>query len=251
MRVLLPIPCDDFDPTEAAVPWKILSEAGMEVVVATPDGTPANADPIVLSGKKLGILKAVLRADANGRNAYAEFHAAVCAKPTAYGQLEPDDFDALILPGGHAPKMRSYLESELLRSIIEEFFAADKVVGAICHGVVAACRALGPEGKSVLFGRKTTALTEDMELFAWRRTRKSLGDYYRTYPQTVESEVSEAIGGEGQFLCGPKPFLRDTPTKLSRGFVVEDGNYISARYPGDAHRFSHVLLTRLQASKAA
>jgi protease I len=155
------------------------------------------------------------------------------------------------LPGGHAPKMRAYLESETLRVIICDFFAADKLVGAICHGVVAACRARTPDGKSVLHGRKTTALTEDMELFAWKRTRKKLGDYYRTYPQTVQSEVTEALGSEGSFLCGPKPLLRDTPSKLGRGFVVEDGNYISARYPGDVHRFSQAMLARLQAGPAA
>ncbi len=111
MRVLLPIPCEDFDPTEAAVPWKILSAAGIEVIVATPNGAPANADPIVLSGEKLGILKAVLRTDANGRSAYEEFHAKTCASPASYENIEASDFDALILPGGHAPKMRSYLES--------------------------------------------------------------------------------------------------------------------------------------------
>jgi protease I len=250
MRVLLPIPCEDFDPTEAAVPWKILSAAGVDVVVATPGGAPANADPVVLSGEKLGILKAVLRTDAQGRKAYEAFHAEVCGSPSAYETMNADDFDALILPGGHAPKMRIYLESTTLRAVIESFFGADKLVGAICHGVVAACRALGPDGKSVLHGRKTTALTEDMELFAWRRTRKSLGDYYRTYPQTVQSEVEGAIGSEGEFLCGPRPFLRDSPSKLSRGFVVEDGNYISARYPGDVHRFTQVLLERLQAASS-
>ncbi len=246
MRVLLPIPNEDFDPTEAAVPWKILSEAGIEVVVATPDGQGAKADPIVLEGDALGFWKFVLQADSNGRLAYSEFHEAACAKPSAYGDHKAEEFDALILPGGHAPKMRSYLESESLRSIIESFFAKDKLVGAICHGVVAACRAQGPEGKSVLHGRKTTALTEDMELFAWKRTRKRLGDYYRTYPQTVQAEVTEALGPEGTFLCGPRPLFRDSPSKLGRGFVVEDGNYISARYPGDVHRFTNALLTRLQ-----
>jgi protease I len=248
MRVLLPIPNEDFDPTEAAVPWKVLTEAGIAVQVATPDGGSAAADAIVLEGDKLGLFRAVLRTDANGRRAYAEFSERVCGSPGCYSDLKADDFDALVLPGGHAPKMRSYLESESLRSLISEFFASDKLVAAICHGVVAAARARRPDGKSVLYGRKTTALTEDMELFAWKRTRKSLGDYYRTYPKTVQQEVTEALEEESDFLCGPRPFLRDTPSKLGRGFVVEDGNYISARYPGDVHRFSDILLNRLRAS---
>lgn len=245
MRVLLPIPNTDFDPTEAAVPWKTLTEAGIEVVVATPNGKSAAADPIVLHGDKLGPLRFLLRTDANGRRAYEEFSDSACATPSAYEDIDPNSFDALVLPGGHAPGMRAYLESEELHAIISHFFASDKLVAAICHGVVAAARAKRPDGKSVLFGKKSTALTEDMELFAWKLTRRKLGDYYRTYPQTVQHEVTEALGVDGVFLTGPKPFLRDTPTKQGRGFIVTDGNYISARYPGDVHRFSQAIIDAL------
>ncbi len=245
MRVLLPIPNADFDPTEAAVPWKTLTEAGIDVVVATPDGHSAAADSIVLEGTQLGPLRFLLRADANGRRAYEEFASAVCSSPKSYEDIDPNDFDALVLPGGHAPKMRDYLESETLRAIISHFFASDKLVAAICHGVVAAARAKRPDGESVLFGKTSTALTEDMELFAWKLTRRKLGDYYRTYPQTVQDEVTEALGDAGVFLAGPRPFLRDTPKKLGRGFIVTDGNYISARYPGDVHRFSQAIVQAL------
>jgi len=246
MRVLLPIPNTDFDPTEAAIPWKALTAAGIDVIVATPDGNPGAADPRVLKGSELGPLKFLLRADKRGRDAYEEFAVKACAKPSSYTSIETSDFDGLVLPGGHAPMMREYLESESLREIISAFFASDKLVGAVCHGVVAAARATRADGKSVLFGRTTTALTEDMELFAWKVTRRTLGDYYRTYPQTVQSEVTEALGADGVFLSGPRPFLRDTPSKLGRGFIVQDGNYISARYPGDIHRFSQALIEQLR-----
>jgi len=249
MKVLLAIPNQDFDPTEAAVPWKLLTEAGIEVVVATPEGGPAAADPIVLEGRELGLLRVLLQADANGRRAYREFHASACAASRCYDELRSEDFDALLLPGGHAPKMRPHLESESLRRLISAFFAADKIVAAVCHGVVAVARARRPDGKSVLYGRKTTALTEAMELFAWNLTKKKLGDYYRTYPQTVQQEVTQALQSPDDFSCGPRPFLRDTASKPSRGFIVEDGNYISARYPGDIHRFSHALLAKLQSSQ--
>lgn len=48
--VLIPIPKTDFDPTEAAVPWKILRAAGHSTVFATPDGTPAQAHKLMLTG---------------------------------------------------------------------------------------------------------------------------------------------------------------------------------------------------------
>ena len=53
----------------------------------------------------------------------------------------------------------------------------------------AAARSSHHPGKSVLYGKKTTALTKQMELIAWRLTRSYLGDYYRTYQTTVEDEV--------------------------------------------------------------
>ncbi|WP_435273783.1 hypothetical protein ACMAZF_10360 [Psychrobium sp. nBUS_13] len=32
--------------------------------------------------------------------------------------------------------------------------------------------------------------------------------------------------------------FRDTPNKLSRGFIVKDRNYVSARWPGDIYNLS-------------
>jgi hypothetical protein len=55
---------------------------------------------------------------------------------------------------------------------------------------------------AVLFGRKTTALNRPMELTAWALTRDWLGDYCRTYPTTVEDEVSAVLVGRRSSLCG-------------------------------------------------
>ena len=38
MKVLMPLPERDFDPTEAAVTWKVLRDAGHTVRFATPKG---------------------------------------------------------------------------------------------------------------------------------------------------------------------------------------------------------------------
>ena len=51
------------------------------------------------------------------------------------------------------------------------FLRAGKPVGAICDGVLLAARSSLHPGKSVLHGKKTTALTKQMELIAWRLTR--------------------------------------------------------------------------------
>ena len=160
-------------------------------------------------------------------------------------------FDGLVLPGGHAKGIIPYLESVQLQNSISGFFATEKPVGAICHGVVAACRSKNlATGKSVLFGRKTTALLKRQEMLAFQLTRINLGDYYRTYPTSVEEEVVASLQSADDFYEGPLPVLRDSMEKLSRGFTVRDGHYLSARWPGDVHKFSLEFLQMMRESAA-
>ena len=49
-RVIMPLPQRDFDPSEVAVSWRVLTGRGHEVRFATPDGGPATADQIMLDG---------------------------------------------------------------------------------------------------------------------------------------------------------------------------------------------------------
>lgn len=249
-RVLIPLPDSGFDPTEASVPWLALREAGHEVVFATPSGAKPAADPRMVSGEGLGPWRAVLRADARGRAAYARLaEASEFATPLAYADprlSSAESWDALVLPGGHDKSMRPYLESERVQRLTADFFAREKPVAAICHGVLVVARSRDARtGRPLLRGRKTTSLLRSQELLAWNMTRLWLGAYYRTYPEPVEDEVRRSQEGAGEFLPGPRPLRRDAPGHLGRGFVVRDGAYLSARWPGDAHRFAAQLAAML------
>jgi len=247
--VLMPLPARDFDPTESGVPWRALVEHGHRVRFATPDGQPAQADPRMLDGRGLGPLAPLLAADRHGRDAYRHMAAdASFAQPFSYEALRTAEFDALLLPGGHAPGMRAYLESHRLQGLVSSFFAKDKPVAAICHGVVLVARALAADGRSVLHGRRTTALLKSQELLAWGLTRPWLGSYYRTYPQTVQDEVVEALASTSDFATGPLPWRRDSPARPESGFACRDGNYLSARWPGDAHRLARDFCAMLAES---
>ena len=127
--VLIPLPTQGFDPTEVAVPWQILTRSSIQVIFSSPTGQSAEADPIMATGKGLGLLKSSLMAD-----------------------------------------------------------------------------------------------------------------YYRTYPETVEAVVTAALSLPSHFVRGPISLKRDSATHLDRGFVVRDRNYLSARWPGDAHCFAHEYL---------
>lgn len=239
MRILIPLPAFDYDPTESAIPWQRLSAAGHEVAFATPDGRPGRVDERVLTGRGFGPWKRLLRARSDAVAAHeAMTRDARHASPIPYASLSDQDHDALLLPGGHAPGMRTLLESTELQGLVARFMVAGRPVAAICHGVVLVARSRDPStGRSVLHGRRTTALTRRQELAAWWLTRAWLGDYYRTYPCLVETEVRSALARPEDFLPGPMPVARDAPGDLQRGFAVRDGNYLSARWPGDVYRF--------------
>lgn len=248
--VVIPLPDEGFDPTEVSVPWQQLTAQGVTIVFATPSGKIGAADPRMLSGEGLGRFAERLRANAVAREAHAQMRQSPDFRnPRAHSELQAADYDALLLPGGHAPEMKVYLESTTLQTFVGEFFARGRPVGAICHGVVLAARSRAPgSDKSVLWGKKTTALPKRMERLAWKLTRRRLGDYYRTYPTYVQDEVTAALRSPDDYLVGPRGFKRDSPTDLSPGFVVVDGTYFSARWPGDAHAFAQAMLRQLAAS---
>ncbi|MCK5774915.1 MAG: DJ-1/PfpI family protein [Bacteroidales bacterium] len=240
-RIIVPLPSNGCDPSEVAIPWKILSDKGFEIVFCTPNGEKAITDQIMLTGKKLGLLKSVLAARQDAVAAYRELEISKAFNnPLKYSQAREEDFAAILLPGGHDKPVKEYLESEILQNLVANFFAKTKPIAAICHGVVLAARSKNADtGKSVLYNYKTTALLKSQEILAYNLTRLWMGDYYLTYPEiTVEDEVTSALNSSTQFFQGPTPVLRDDLKHMSRGFIIRDRNYISARWPGDVYNFS-------------
>lgn len=238
-RILIILPQTDFDPSEVALPWQVWTRAGHEVVFATETGQPAACDPVTLNGEGLPLLARTLRARRAGRDAYAEMRDdRAYNHPLRWAKVRAGQFDAFHFPGGHAPGMKPYCESVDVMRIAREAFAENKPVSAICHGVLPLARA------GVLAGKRTTALTQPMEDLAVRLTERALPGHYRTYPVSVETEVRGRIGPQGTFERGPFYPRYAGSAAPEAGFVVQDGNYLSARWPGDAWTLA-VRLDRL------
>ena len=135
--------------------------------------------------------------------------------------------------------MKPYCESLEVYRLAKEAFAAKQPVSAICHGVLPLVRA------GVLKGRRTTALTHIMEEISVRLTNRALPRHYRTYPISVEDEVRQRIRPGGRFERGGL-FPRYSSGKAPEaGFVLRDGHYLSARWPGDAWTLAVRLLDLL------
>ena len=289
-KVLMPLPNRDFDPTEAALSWKIMHDAGYDVIFATESGKPSCADAMMISGegldlwgfipglKKLTLVGRMLRARKDARDAYRQLQFdANFLNPILFSALKPQDFDGLFMPGGHAPPMRQYLESEVLQSFVGDFFdfevegqqgVTHKPVAAVCHGVLALARSTSKKsGRSVLYGRKTTALTWSQELSAQNLTKFTrFWDplYYRTYSESadepkgywsVEHEIKRSLKSDDDFINVAKDtpnyfrktanIARDTLEDDTPSWVVRDGNYVSARWPGDVCSFTKSFMELL------
>jgi protease I len=102
MRVLI-ISADCFEDTELLVPYYRFQEERMAVDVAS---------------LERGRLK--------GKHGYEAL------ANVSIAEVQPADYDALLLPGGQAPK--SLCESPRVLEVVRAFFEADKPVFAICHG---------------------------------------------------------------------------------------------------------------------
>jgi len=241
--VLFPLPDHDFDVTEVAVPWKLLREAGHDVMFATEAGQTLACDPLLLTGVVFGKLGAHEEPIAF----YRELERAPeFVSPRRWSECTADGFAALFLAGGHAPGMKQYLGSEVVQRLCAGFFATPKPIAAICHGVLVAARSKSGDGRSVLHGVRTTCLPKYMERSAYLATFWRRGRYYRTYPAYVEDEVTAALARPEDFERGPRELSnRGTRDDDSHAFVVEDGRYPSARWPGDAYLIGKRLLARL------
>jgi putative intracellular protease/amidase len=242
MRVLIPLPDKDFDTTEVAVPWHYLTQAGHAVTFATEEGKgPAETDPLLLTGVVFGQLGAAIEPIRMYRQMTAseEFQA-----PVSWRRVEIAAFDGLLLPGGHAPGMRQYLGSRELQEQVGAFWALERPVAAICHGVLVLARTSHPgTGESVIADRFTTCLPKYMEMAAYGLTAWKRGRYYRTYPAYVEDEVKSALSQDGRCIRGPLTISRRGTANDDRpAFVLRHGNYLSARWPGDAYLFAKTFL---------
>jgi putative intracellular protease/amidase len=244
-RILFPLPDADFDVTEVAVPWRLLTRAGHEVVFATEHGARPAADPLLLTG----VLFGQLGAEPEPKAFYGEMERSPeLERPVAWGDVEPLAYDALFLAGGHAPGMRQYLGSESLQAKVLAFWRTGRPVAAICHGVLVLARTRDGEGKSVLHDVRTTCLPKYMERTAYYLTAWKLGRYYRTYDPYVEDEVRAALRDPArQFVRGPLTLTaRGTESDDRAAMVVEDGHYVSARWPGDAYLITKKLRRLLE-----
>jgi protease I len=121
---------------EVMVPFQALLMVGHTVDAVCPD-------------KKAGDTIRTAIHDFEGDQTYSEKPGHNFALNATFAEINPADYDALVVPGGRAPEYIR-LNTDVL-SIVQHFFEANKPVAAICHGL----QLLAAAG--VLKGRSCTA----------------------------------------------------------------------------------------------
>ena len=112
--------CGDYgEDYETMVPFQMLLMAGHTVDAVCPD-------------KRAGQKIRTAIHDFEGDQTYSEKRGHDFALNADFAEVDPADYDGLVIPGGRAPE---YLRlNPRVLDIVLHFFEADKPVAAICHG---------------------------------------------------------------------------------------------------------------------
>jgi putative intracellular protease/amidase len=195
---------------EFATPYLVFRDAGIAVTVASPTGGAAPIDP-----RSLSVPDAA-------QSAYTALQA---TQPLA--QLNPDDYDAIFLPGGHGT-MFDFPENVDLQRLLCGFAEANKVVAAVCHGPAGLVGAISANGTPLVAGKTVTSFTN------------------------AEEDAAQ--------LSQEMPFLLETRLReLGANFVAqenwkdhveEDGNLITGQNPQSSARIAQAVVNALAAVAA-
>jgi protease I len=100
----------------------------------------------VCPGKRAGATVRTAVHDFEGDQTYSEKPGHLFRLNATFDEVRPEDYDALVLPGGRAPE---YLRlNEAVLHLVRHFAERDKPIAAICHGVQLLTAAGVVEGRS-------------------------------------------------------------------------------------------------------
>jgi len=227
VAILMPLPDHDFDPTEAAIPWKACSLQGWKIAISTETGNVPEGDLHRLEGPLPGLLFA----SQNAKLAYREMtQDTAYRQPIPYKGIDTSYYEALLLPGGDGFRVRQYLDNPILQNKVLQFYEQHKLIGAICHGVLVLARTLDHRtGRSVLYGHKVTALPKSLDRFGYLVDRWFIRHGYVMYSSCVADEVRDQLAHPEDISYGPSLF---------KPYVVSDGALITSRWYLDAELFA-------------
>ncbi|MFJ2649704.1 type 1 glutamine amidotransferase domain-containing protein [Streptomyces sp. NPDC087420] len=201
---------------EFANPYKEITDAGHEVVVATPGGVTPNVDMMSLRPSMVGGEQEALDLEAVIRDAE------VMRRPIKLSDVRLEDYDAVYLPGGHGPMSDLAFDADVGR-LLSAQLASGNPLFIVCHAP-AALLATRIHGESPFKGYKVTGFTNEEEEGVGLASRATW---------LLETDLKEKVGV--QFSRGP----------AWEPYMVEDRNLVTGQNPHSAAVLGERLLKAL------
>lgn len=140
-------------------------------------------------------------------------------------QVNPDDYQAIVVAGGVAP-MFTYRGNKTLQELIMSFYESGKPTALLCHGVAALVDIKLENGKYFVDGKKLTgySLVEDKQV-----EEAINGQFFDWY-------VEEALTQRGAV------YVQNGP---GADFAVQDGNLITGQQQYSGRSAARLVLEQL------
>jgi len=201
---------------EFAAPYYVFKDAGLDITLASPLGGQPPIDPS--SEMDDFVTDATKRFDEDAETKQQ------LANTVALSSVNEADYDAVFYPGGHGPLWDLATDVTSIK-LIEDFLAANKPVGAVCHASAVLLDVKDSAGEFVVKGKAVAGFTNSEEAAV------QLTD---VVPFLVEDEFIKR-GADYQ------------KTDDWHVFAVQDGLIISGQNPASSELVAKKLLAHLNA----
>ncbi|MFI8205498.1 type 1 glutamine amidotransferase domain-containing protein [Streptomyces sp. NPDC085937] len=198
---------------EFAKPYKAVTSAGHDVVVATPGGAIPSVDMMSLRPSMAGGEQGALELEAVIRDAE------VLRRPLKLSDVRLEDYDAVYLPGGHGPMSDLAFDADAGRLLTAQL-ASGAPLFIVCHAP-AAMLATRIHGVSPFKGYKVTGFSDEEEEGVGLASRATW---------LLETDLKEKVGVE--YSRGP----------VWEPYMVEDRNLVTGQNPASAEVLAERLL---------
>lgn len=201
------------DPTgvwleEYAVPWNRLAAAGHEITVASVAGGNVPVDPDSAPDEKQ---------KQEWREAISHL-----ADTPSIGDLDPGEFDAVYMPGGHGT-MFDMPDNEHLHDLLWRFDEEGKIIASVCHAPAVFAGMFRFDETPFIKGRKVACFTDSEERAV---------DGVAKVPFLLESRLNEL--GADHSAAGDW-----------QSHVVRDGRLITGQNPQSSAAVADELIAAL------
>ena len=215
---------------ELTHPYYVLTEAGYEVEIFSPNGGKCEADAMSSPHDPSGYSASDLVSA--GFMAMPKLKALV-DDTKKVSAIDVAKFDAIIVAGGQAPMFTFEAAHDLQKKFVE-LYEAGKVAAALCHGTAILRYAKLSNGQLLAKGKTVTGFANVEEDFADNAVwdAKLLSRDKHVMPWRIEDELKKL--GANYVQAG-----------LWRGFAIRDGNLITGQQNFSGEETARLLVETL------